>query len=437
MPRRELLLSVLFFILFAAFFAANESRAQPPLPYDVRTHSYNGFNTGALGDNRTVGMGGATLGLGDTFIAGASNPAGLAMTLDIADFNFTSDSVHDGHVQDYDNSSPKMTALGVAMAVYPWGFSMGFVPIGSEGQTYTLANGQAANLLVETHEFRLAASRLFFNNRLSLGASINIGIGEQEIQTGATDDDRHAAGIGATLGAMIQLPSRFLLSAAYTSPMHYAISGQSALLPGFFQDIDVPSRFGLGLGWIPNRFIRGDAQALVVGETHGAALLSNDTSAIGTHYTFQPKFGLAYIFLDFDQFRGTIFGGSYYEDSRIEGATNRWHGTVGIEGRAWIFTAGIGTDRASQYKNTLFSIGIDLARLLGNADLIPTGYRPSGEGILPNPFFEGEDGLPRPLRRHWSPYGGKDLNPVEVLENLPKAVQKNAGNLTDVQRMTQ
>ena len=61
-----------------------------PLPYTVRTQPYNAWPTTVRGDIRTVGMAGASVGLGDTFIASTANPAGPAMTLQGADLSYTS-----------------------------------------------------------------------------------------------------------------------------------------------------------------------------------------------------------------------------------------------------------------------------------------------------------------------------------------------------------
>ena len=81
--------------------------AQSTLPYSTRTLSFSGLGTTVHGDLRTVGMGGASAGLADTFAAALDNPAGLAMTVGIGDIHFATDSIADGNIQtrrhaDYD-----------------------------------------------------------------------------------------------------------------------------------------------------------------------------------------------------------------------------------------------------------------------------------------------------------------------------------------------
>jgi hypothetical protein len=418
--KKYLLLSALFFTIGAIGSAHADT-----LPYATRTNSYNGFTTGVIGDIRTVGMGGAVVGLGDTFLAASDNPSGLGMTLNIADTNITGNSIHDGHVQDYDYTLPTQTSVGAAVALYPWAFSIGEVPVGAAGQVYQLQNGAVANLQVETHQFRLAAARTLFDNRLSLGLSLNVGVGEEEISNPQLDDDQHAAALGATIGAMYQLDGRLLLGASYTTPMHFAISGDSAVLPGFFQPIDVPSHFDLGMGWIPNRYIRGDFQLTFLGRTRGAALLNDQTVGVGDNYTVQPHFGFAYQFLDYAIVQSTLFAGTYFETSQIQGASDRLHGTAGLEVKPWFFTAGIGVDRSADYKNFLVSVGIDLGRVLEDLNLVPTPHTPPRNGFLPRPFIQSDDGLTRPLVKNWSPKG-PEMNPVKIVKALPHRVKVEA-----------
>jgi hypothetical protein len=406
-----------------------------PLPYTFRTHSYNAFSTFVIGDTRTVGMGGATAGLADTFLAGVNNPGGLAMTMGVGDTNITKNDIRDGDTQNFDNLISPPSSLGASLNVYPWTFSLGTVPIGWEGQSYDLPStgapsfaGQSAGFVVESHEFRATAARAFLNNRLGLGMSLNIGVGEEEISVPAQslDDDRHAVAFGASWGAMYQFPNRILLGASYTLPMHYAVDTSSAPeFPGFFQSMDTPSHLELGLGWIPNRYFRADIQLSRVGETPGAALLSNDRVRVGESNTWQPKIGAAYIFMDYKNIQGTLFGGGYYETSRIELAGDRLHKTAGMELKAWIFTAGTGIDAAPAYRNSFYSIGIDLGIVLQRLNLMPTPWAPDRQGTFPNPFYSSDEGLARPLVKDWKPEGPQfDL--IEVIKDFPKNVEREA-----------
>ena len=404
------------------------------LPYAVRTHPYNGFSTTAAGDIRTVGMSEASVGLADTFLAAANNPAGLAMTLNIGDTSLTKNNVHDGFVQNYDEVI-STSFLGAALSAYPWGFSLGIVPMGQEGQSYFLPlsvsapfAGQPADLSDRSREYRLAVSRVFFDDHLSLGVSLNFGIAEEEISATqfGFDDDRHSFALGATLGGFYQLPDRFLLGVSYTLPMHYDFdTSTSAALPGFFQPMDVPTRLTFALGWIPSRFVRGAFGVTWIGKTDGAALLSNDLTPVGGSVTLQPKAGLAYVFMDYRNFQGTLFGGAYFETARIAGTYDRIHKTAGVEAKAWVFTAGLGLDTADQYKNFIYSVGIDLGGVLQYLYLVPRPSHPAYKGMFSTPFANSDEGLARPLVKNWRPHG-PDMDPIKIIENLPEKASKEA-----------
>jgi hypothetical protein len=412
------------------------SHAADALPYTQRTHSYNAFSTFAIGDTRTVGMGGATVGLGDAFLSGTSNPAGLAMTMSVGDTNITRDSINDGNTQNYGAPISPGTSLGAALSFYPWTFGIGEIPIGWEGANYNLPStgaqgfaGQQAELSAESHEYRLIGARTFFENKLSLGMSVNMGLGEEEISAPGLglDDDRHAVALGGTFATMVQLPQRLLLGASYTTSMHYAIdtSRASPEFPGFFQSLDTPQRLEFGLGWIPNRYFRGDLQISYVGTTPNASLIANDNISVGASSTWQPKLGVAYIFMDYKKYQGTLFGGSYYEASRIDLANSRYHKTVGLEFKLWIFTAGTGIDIADQYKNSFYSIGIDAGIVLQILHLMPVLNQPDHEGLLPDPFRSTDEGLARPLVKDWKAEGPQfDIG--EVVKDFPNHVKQES-----------
>jgi hypothetical protein len=198
------------------------------LPYSVRTHGYSGWNATVSGDVRTIGMAGATVGLADTFLATRDNPSGLAMTLQGADENYVTNQVSDSHVQN--PSSPISTEnFGVAVSLHPWAFSLGLVTTSREGQTYAIPSTPGFNsVTVTSRELRMSAARLLLDDRLSVGLSLNIGQGEEEIepqfQSGPTSVD-HVYRLGTTIGGMYQLPNHFLLGASYSPPLTYSFGG--------------------------------------------------------------------------------------------------------------------------------------------------------------------------------------------------------------------
>jgi hypothetical protein len=423
----KLIISVFMNVFMGTFLLeglAFHSSFADTLPYGVRTHAYSGWNATVSGDVRTIGMAGATVGLADTFLAASDNPGGLAMTLQGADENYVTNQVSDSHVQN-PNSPNETESLGVAVSLHPWAFSLGLVTTSREGQTYAIPNTPGFNsVTVTSRELRMAASRLLLDDRLSVGLSLNIGQGEEEIepqfQSGPTSVD-HVYRVGATFGGQYQLPNHFLLGASYALPVTYSFSGAGAAsqLPGFYQPIVVPERFAMGLGWIPNRNARMDFSVFAVGRSPNAALIRDDVTQIGTHDTFQPRLGAAYVFADFKNVKATAFGGTYFEWSRIDGESNRVHATGGLEVKPYVFTVGIGTDLSSGYSNFILSVGVDLLQVLERVKIVPTPYSPPHQGFLPSAIRLSDAGLPRPMVKDWV-QKGPDMNPIEVIKKIPE-----------------
>jgi hypothetical protein len=406
-----------------ALLAASSAFADE-LPYTLRTHDFNGWSPTARGDIRTVGMAGATVGLGDTFIAATDNPAGLAMTLDNADTNFTYNAIHDSRVQDF--AIPvSLTSFGAAMTIYPWGFAFGYVTPSREGQEYLTPTGPA-EFDVTNRELVFSVARVFAQNRISLGAELALGQAVRSVAPdagGGTSLSTYSA--SGTVSAMIRLRNRFLVGLSYSTPMHYAGDPTitEAGLTSFYQGVQMPARFAAGLGWIPNRFIRGDFTVGVVGDSAGTALLRDDSQIYGSGITIQPKLGGAYLFCEFDELKGTVFGGTYLESARIEGTSARLHATGGLEAKLWVVSAGAALDLSSGYQNRLFSVGIDAVRALEKLELIPKAWHPKSAGWLPRIDQLSDDALARPLQAHWEPHG-PSMNPIEVTREIPQRIEE-------------
>lgn len=423
--------------LLAFFFASLASLASPApafaqgtLPYAVRTKPFSAWSTTTHGDIRTVAMAGATVGLADTFIAAINNPAGLAMTLDTADSNYTENFVYDDRIQDY-NSSMATTSIGAAAALYPWAFAVGYISPYREADVYTLPSlaGQTGTLDLITRELHFSAARVFAKNRVSLGASLALCQSRSAVDTpnAASQGTRYFDySAGLTLGAMFRLPRRFLLGTSYTFPIRYNFSpvdDATPALPGFSQPVLVPEHYAAGLGWIPNRFLRADITLDFVGTTPAAALVRDESIEVGNHTTIEPRIGIAYIFADYKDFRATAFVGTYLEQSRIEGAGARFHKTAGIEMKPWIFTIGWGIDSAPRYSNYLVSFGLDVFKIMGKADLIPQPWQPPFGGIGPTPLRNNDEGLARPLVDDWKPKG-PEIDPIKAGLDIPTRLEE-------------
>lgn len=427
-------LTLLFFGL--VLFDANSARSDVALPYTARTHSYSGWSTAATGDIRSVGMGGATAGLGDTELAATLNPAGLAMALDNADLNYSSNDIRDGNLQSLDTPI-SLATFGIAMSQYPWGFGIAYGSTYREENTYLIPAMPTVTdkLTIQLKELRLSVARLLIQSRLSLGASLNLALAEESI--GASSN--YSAGINVTLGAMYQLEDRVLLGVSYQPGMRLApgsnlynrnTSSVASPIQGYYQPLQIPNQWIFGVGWIPNRFIRGDFTLGVIGTTQETALLRDDNVLVGEHRTLQPKLGVAYVFADFKNTQATFFSGTYLECTRIEGEFNRMHATLGVEVKFWMVTAGYGVDQAIQYQNHLVSIGLDLFEIMEKGNLIPKSWHSDFRGWWPNPMGLSDEGLARPIVKNWRPQG-PDMNPVQVGLDLPDKIKKEYKVLTE------
>lgn len=423
-----------FFSSFlAVLLTCGSVQATDTLPYSTRTHPYNGFWTTPSGDIRTVGMAGATIGLADTFIATQDNPAGLAMTLDGADFNLTSNQFYDGYAQNY-NESLGAFNIGLAVNQYPWGWSFGYSSNPTEGQTYMVPGFPVdpANVLLANRELKFAIARVFFENRLSIGAKAAIAQASSYM-TFITQPQLNVAnttyGLSGSIGASFQVVPHVLIGLSYHPSQSFIIdpnANPSSTLHNFVQSIYIPSRFGFGVGWIPNRFFRADLTTLVFGSTPNTALLKDDVTLIGQTTTVQPRLGMAYQIFDYRQLRGTLFGGFYYDPSRIQGTSNRLHATAGVEIKPWIFSFGAGIDAANQYRNYIVSVGIDIIKTFEESDIIPPLWHPPYRGVFPKPTRYSDEGLARPLVKDWAAQHRTNMDPIEIGKQIPKKIEEKA-----------
>lgn len=411
------------------------SEEVPFLPYHDRTRPYSGWSTTVRGDIRTVGMAGATTGLGDTFMAASDNPAGLAMTMKNGDTNFTSNSVRDENIQKH---RIEASSLGLALNSYPWGFSIGKATPWSEGQVYRLDTAplDPVALMVSIDEYRLSAGRVFFDDHLALGVGLKLGVLEERIdfaQSTELNSDQSATAVGATFGAMYRFPQRLILGASYSLPMDFPLDPLQApttRLTGFYQPVQVPWRIGTGLGWIPNRFFRADFTTHFVGTTPGTGLIRDQSVEVGQRMTVHPRLGAAYVFADFRNSKGTVFTGTYYEASRVAGAINRFHYTAGIEVKLWIFNIGFGVDAAADFRNYITGVGIDPFALMTKLGLIPKTDNERLQGVFPSPMRRSDEGLTRPLVANWNT-AGPDVNPVDIGLKIPGKIGKGVKKMTD------
>lgn len=381
--------------------------AAPALPYTTRTQGYSALSTTVQGDIRTVGMAGANVGLADTYMAAADNPAGLAYTLSTGDLNFTSNISYDEQIQSLDAQLRARTGGG-ALNLYPWGASIGVSLPYSEGRDYAQGNVQ-----VTMEEYRFGVARLFENARVSLGVQYTLSRADRVLAD--REWSSHASGV--TLGLQHVTKERRAYGISFsTARDHSGNLAQSS----FFRRVHVPWKLGLGTAVIPNRFFSADATLFLFGPSEGTALIRDDRIMTGQSLVIQPRVGANYVFADYWDVRGTLYAGTYWEFTRISGSRNRLHFTGGVDVKAAIFSLGFGFDLAYGYRNYLYTLGLDPVRTLEWIGILPKIPRPKPVGILPDPRQKSDRGLPRPLVENWEAQQDIEIDALETARKIPE-----------------
>ena len=407
------------------------------LPYTTRTQGYSGWSGAVRGDIRTVGMSGAMVGLADSWAGASSNPAGLAMTLGSSGAQINSNRVYDGELQDF-NEALDTRNFGAVANPYPYGLSVGYWSPSSEGQRYLLPGTREEVLAnVSVKEFQATASRVIWNDRLSLGISLILGQAVKSLELPSRNQSfvDHSFGFGAAAGAMLQLERRWLIGLSFSLPITFPANPGEVNTPGiggFFQTVRSPAVLGLGTSWIPSRVFRFGLSLLFVGTTPNSALLSDERRTVGQNTTLQPRFGAEYRLLDFRDLESFLTGGSYYENTRIDGNQSRLHFTGGFEINPWILNFGWGIDRANHYSSYIFSAGIDVIRLMRKLDVIPREKRPAYAGFAPNIRTNSEAGLPRPLSRHWDGLADTPSDIIRIGKGIPDKLSALPGKIKNI-----
>lgn len=309
--------------------------------------SVEGWHSGAQGDARTVGRGGAGIALSDTIWGVGENPAGSALTVNGTVLQLAANAIEDTQGEGL-LRSPNSFSAGLLMPVTPWGYAL----------TLTESDERAF-----VREFAFSSSRLFLDDRLSLGAALSYGRSYS-----INYKDVTSASWGSALGVLYRFQKRIIIGMTLHTPMGYSTElGES---------FNHPWSVGLGIGQIPNRFFRAEMGLRLIGPS-----LPSESSL-----RLVPHIGLEYVFIDLKQLRFTLYTGTLLEHGRI-------HGTGGIGANIWAFTLGGAADLAKGYSNTLFSFGLDIGLVLKKLRILPRTVSAPAGGILPNPIEINEDWL--------------------------------------------
>jgi hypothetical protein len=172
---------------------------------------------------------------------------------------------------------------------------------------------------------------------------------------------------------------------------------------------------------LPNRFFKASLGLYVFGSTDGVALLSDDSTLVGQNATLQPRLGFAYKAVEFKQLTVELEAGTYLEVMRTAGDPSRLHGTVGLEVKPWVINLGWAMDQARYYQDFIFSVGVDLGKLLSRLGLIPPLPQYPYGGVFPDPVHLSDAGLGHALDSGWKQ---RDDNVIHIGLKMPRKIQQ-------------
>lgn len=398
--------------------------AAEPFPYSTRTRNYSGWSSTIQGDVNALGMGGATVAFPSSIAAAQINPAGFAMVTASLSAQIVKNTKEDLHVQKSSNqSSNQQWGLGVNPS--PWGFGILYYTPTTENGNYQSPNtGNNLETEITVKEVRIAVAHAFFENKFSIGASFGIAkafrtLGPYEFNETSFDFE---------VGVLYCLPQHFILGASFIPQNTIQTSDSKPLqneMPGFDQHVIVPAQTTAGVAWVPNRFFKTGFSLTYVSTIPNAGLLSDQSKTVGAYPILQPRLGASYVLAEYPNFKIEYAFGGYFEPSRIAGESNRLHGTMGLEVQPWFINTGIGFDLASNYKNVMLGLTIDIVRTARALEIIPPDPVPPYGGFFPPMFRVMADGLPAGMTKgEPSSAAPPNLGEIqEIIYDIPKRIK--------------
>lgn len=362
------------------------------------------FHQGPIvGGARMIGMGGATVAVGEGAVGVPRNPAAAAVRAQASrgtwdwDWNVDWLSARPGG-DDLDNNGDDSASIkdtlsltaGIVIQWHAWAFA-----ISGEVQQYTVAlDGSADDGEPSVALTHAVVARSFACDQVSVGLGVRGGNFTMARKPAGSDESQELLTMqGAGLEAgVVWRPAAVdvRLGASFAAPLT-SIGG--AIAPGDYRPEDyggyilperllVPWELALGGGyrfgasrW--NRRVAGDfrdersltvaADVLVTGASSGAsgveAFIDKELEPTGRSATLSVRGGV-----EVEAIPGwlRLRGGSYFEPSRFSGVSGRVHGTAGLEARLFSFClwgspyrarASVTVDVARRYDNLGLSVG--------------------------------------------------------------------------------
>jgi hypothetical protein len=394
-------------------------------PYATRTKDYSSWSPASQSDTNTTGMAGATVALPSSISSAEYNPAGYAMETGSLSAQINRISITDKRIQP-DGQSIDSSQWGLGLSPPPWGFSLSYYSPMTESDSYFSPNTfDPLKTEVSLKELRATVARSFWNGHVAIGVSAELDKAVREL--GSFSYNSYAPSFA--LGALFRMQDHFIFGVSYLPPLTIGAAPNQpdqAELPGFNRAVLRPSQLDFGVGWVPNRFFKAGASLSYVGDTANTALLYDQSVITGATPTWVPRLGASYVLAEFSNFKSELALGSYYASSRLEGESNRFHATSGWDINPYFINIGLGFDLASDYKNIMIGVGIDIVRTLRTFNIIPKDPTPPLNGFLPNAKHISADGLPDTMT-----IGEKKSNHPVSLGDVKQIVEELPTNISD------
>lgn len=401
------------------------AQASVLFPYSQRLRDYSPWTPATRGDINTIGMAGATVAVPSSIAAVEANSAGFAMQTQSVSAQFNKTTHHDERLQ---RSGEPIDSIqgGLGVSPPPWGFGVSYYsPMTESGNYISQATNRSVDTEISLKQFRFSLARGFLENKLALGASLDLVKAVREIGGYAYN----TLGLSYRVGALYRLPRHVVLGLSY-SPEFSARPASSFAeqfdLPGFNRAIVMPAQMSWGAGWVPNRFFKIGASVTRVSQTKNTALLADQSIATGEKTSYIPRLGTSYVLAEYRNLKIEWAAGAYYEPSRIVDQPSRFHATTGLEVNPYFINLGAGFDLADGYRNVMLSAGIDLVRTLRTFDIIPPDPVPPLNKFLPNAARVSADGLPDGLTE-----GERKRYRAPAVDDVGKIIQAIPGKIRD------
>lgn len=369
-------------------------------------------------------MAGATLAVPSSISAAEANPAGFSMLTGSLSAQVNKVSFNDKKLQ-RSGDPIESSQWGFGLSPPPWGFSLAYYSSQTESGTYVSpVTDDTVATEVSIKEFRLTASRSFFDDTLALGVGLEL------IKAVRQQDDLASNAYAGSyrVGLLYKLPAHLIVGASFSPRVTVGPAGSpdpEIAIPGFNRNVVRPAQLGFGFGWMPNRFFKAAYSITFVGATANTALLADENVTTGANPTYVPRVGASYVLAEYENFKVEAAAGSYFEVSRLSDEGSRLHVTAGIEANPYFINTGAGFDLSSGYRNVMLSVGVDIVRTARALALIPKDNVPPLNGTFPRIDAVSADGLPDTLTHGEE----KNFTPPSVID-VGKIVEDVPGNIS-------